>query len=103
MLNDLEGDAFLLAYTMSNLSELGWSAGWMQNLEYVLWHAVTTGRREFGRVTIGSNDIRALKLLSERCGCWIYYEEEQGETAIPLAEWQRKFAQAVEQDSRLLR
>ncbi len=103
MLCDLKEDTFLLAYTMSNISELGWCAGWMQNLEYVLWHAVTSGRREFGRVTIDSDHITALQLLSDRIGGWIYFDDQEEETYIPLAEWQLKFDQVTQANPEVLR
>lgn len=102
MLYDLKGDAWLLAYTMSNISEVAWAAGWMQNLEYVLWHAVAEGPREWGRTLIDEEDIKALKILSARTGGWIYYDDEQEETYIPLTTWQSMFAQAIQDDPNIL-
>jgi hypothetical protein len=102
MMSALEEDQFLLAYTMSNISELGWSASWMQNLEYILWHAVISGRRNFGRVAIDSDHITALKLLSNRVGGWIYYDAEEEETYISLTEWQLKYEKVTQADPNVL-
>jgi hypothetical protein len=96
MMCDLKDDAWLLAYTMSNISERGWAAGWMQNLEYALWHAVVSGSCYYGRTLIADDDIRVLKLLSARVGGWIYFDDEQGEVLLPLAEWQQHYEQAIQ-------
>ena len=103
MLCDLKDDAWLLAYTMSNISERGWAAGWLVNLEYALWHAVVSGRRYYGRTLIGDDDIRVLKLLSNRVGGWIYFDDEQEEVLLPLAEWQQQYEQAVQDNPAVIR
>ncbi len=75
----------------------------MQNLEYVLWHALVSGPREWGRTYIGPDDLTALKLLSDRIGGWIYFDDEQEETYLPLAEWKLKFEEVVQANPSVLR
>lgn len=102
MMCDLKDDTWLLAYTMSNISERGWAASWMQNLEYTLWHAVLSGSRDCGRTLIDDDDIWVLKLLSARVGGWIYFDDEQGEVLLPLAKWQQEYEQAIRANPRIL-
>jgi hypothetical protein len=80
--------AGLLIETMSGISEEYWCAGWMHNLEYMLWDAVM-GRRE----GIGSpEEIEQLKYLSEKCGGWIIWDEQaKGERFIPMQDWLRLY------------
>ncbi len=75
----------------------------MQDLEYVLWHAVVSGCREYGRILIDEDDIRVLKLLSERVGGWIYFDDEQEEVLLPLAEWERRYAQMIQAKPTIIR
>lgn len=95
-------DQWLLAYTMSNISELCYAAMWMENLEYVLWHAVEEGPRRYGRDEISLDNIKALKMLSERCGAWIFFDDADGETPIPLDLWQEKYSQHIQENPRAL-
>ncbi|GAA4495095.1 hypothetical protein GCM10023172_06250 [Hymenobacter ginsengisoli] len=96
-------DQWLLAYTMGNISELAYAASWMDNLEYVLWHALTEGPRRYGRHVINSDDIKALKMLSERCGAWMFFDDTDAETPIPLDLWQEKYAQHIKDNPHALR
>ena len=57
MLKDLNTVEKELAEYMSQISEEAYSAGWFSDLEYILWNAVTGGKREFGRYFISDNDI----------------------------------------------
>jgi hypothetical protein len=80
--------AGLLINVMSAISEERWCAGWMQNLEYVLWDAVI-GRREDN---CSPEEIEQLKYLSERCGGWIVWDEQaKGERFVPMQDWLRLY------------
>ena len=102
MLEDLNPGQQALAKFMSNISERCYGAGWMGNLEYVLWNAVQNGPCVFGHDTISQTDIEQLKQLSQACGCWIYFDDETEETAIEPAKWQKKFAADTVEDPELL-
>lgn len=63
-MNEQKITADLLRRLMSEISEEYWCAGWLIDLERVLWDAVT-GKR----VNICSpEEIEQLKYLSEKCG-----------------------------------
>ena len=80
--------AGLLINVMSAISEERWCAGWMQNLEYVLWDAVI-GRRED---ICSPEEIKQLKYLSEKCGGWIVWDEQaKGERFVPMQDWLRLY------------
>jgi len=80
--------AGLLINVMSAISEERWCAGWMQNLEYVLWDAVI-GRRED---ICSPEEIKQLKYLSEKCGGWIVWDEQaKGERFVPMQDWVRLY------------
>ena len=76
-----------LATYMSDLSEQSYCAGWMDGLEYSLWDAVIHGRRKYGLMEITDEHIAKLKELSGACGGWIIFDDEKGETFVPLDEW----------------
>jgi hypothetical protein len=61
----------------------------MLGLEYVLWNAVNDGPRKYGRLEIAVEHIAKLKELSDACGGWIMFDDEKGETFVPLDEWLR--------------
>lgn len=102
MISELEQDQWLLAYTMSNISERCYYAMWLDNVEYVLWHALEKGPRRYGHGEITTNDIIALKMLSDRCGCWIFFDDVEEETIIPLDLWQKKYSQHIQDNPRAL-
>ena len=86
-----EAQAELRQY-MSDLSEEAYFAGWMQGLEYALWEAVLGERQEYGRLRLSVRQIARLRALSERCDGWIIFDAENGETWVPMAEWQQRFS-----------
>lgn len=92
MLKDLASDQQRLASFMSELSEEGWSAAWMEGLEFALWEAVAGSRKTFGRLEFSSKHIQQLRSLSEACGGWIIFDDESEETWVPADEWKRRFA-----------
>jgi|GEM_PF-915568 len=91
MLKDLNEDQLKLAELMSNISEEGYSAGWMDGLEVSLWAALNGGNRNYGRHEITPSEIEELKFLSEKCGCWIIFDDNNEETPMEVKEWEKKF------------
>ena len=91
MLKDLNADQLKLAQLMSNISEKGYSAGWMQGLEFALWEALIGGDKNYGRHRITQSEIEELKSLSEKCSCWIVFDDNHEELSMKIKEWQREF------------
>ena len=103
MLKDLTKQQRLLADAMSAISEKCWSAGWMSNLEYALWHALISGERKYGQDFITQQDINTLLSLSKECDDWIYLSDTTKETAIELSKWRLKFDQVILQNPEITR
>ena len=91
MINDLTKDERLLAELMSDLSEKCYSAGWMIDLEYVLWDAVISGSRDYGHGTISRDDIEKLIQTSNKVNAWIMFDDKLEEISVPLDIWKVKF------------
>lgn len=85
-----------LAAYMSSLSEAAYAAAWMQHLEFALWHAVVTGPFQYGRLLITQTHIDELRRLSDASKGWVYFDDQNGETWIPLNEWQDVYSQNIE-------
>src|SRR5687768_10007839 len=102
MLNDLTVDQRRLADLMSDLSERCYYAGWLKNLEYVLWDACINGERSFGHDRITQQDIHQLMDYAQTYNCWIYNDKETEETAIDLQLWRDVFAKAVSDDPHII-
>lgn len=102
MRKDLTPKQLALADLMSNISERCYYAGWMQNVEYVLWHAVKSGERKYGHDQITQQDINALNGLSQAAHCWIVHDGTLEETAIELSNWEEKFQSDVQIHPELL-
>lgn len=80
--------ADLLVKLMSGISEESWCAGWLHNLEYILWDAVR-GRRQG---ICSPEEIEQLKYLSEKCRGWIIWDEQaKGERFLPIQDWLRLY------------
>lgn len=84
--------ALALNSLMSEISEDHYCAGWLGGLEYDLWKIVQGGNREFGFGDIAESRVTELKRLSEKAGGWWYYDEENGETFIPMDAWIAMFS-----------
>jgi hypothetical protein len=93
----------LLARIMSDISERCYCAGWIKNLEYVLWHAMITGERKYGHDVITQRDIDTLKLLSDETNSWIFFDDELYEIAIDLVSWHSKFKNVVSSNPEILK
>jgi hypothetical protein len=102
MTPEINPDHWLLAYVMSSISERCYYATWMDNLEYVLWHAVEEGPRRYGHDEINTDDITALKMLSKRCEKWIFFDDVDEETVIPLDLWREEYAHHISKNPRAL-
>jgi hypothetical protein len=94
MLKDLKIYERELADYMSQISEQAYHAGWLAELEYILWSAVIGGKREFGRYFISDEDVETLRSLSAKCNCWIIFDDKNDETAIKLEDWKKMFSES---------
>jgi hypothetical protein len=92
MLKDLNEDQLELAELMSRISEAGYSAGWMMGLEYELWQILNDGKGSFGRHHVTQGELQQLQSLSEKCGCWIVFDDVTEETAVDLEKWKKMFS-----------
>ena len=95
MLKDLNEDEQKLEEFMSWISEEGYSAGWMSDLEYDLWEIVVGGDKSYSRYTLTQDDIDKLNLLSQKCGCWIVFDDVNEETAVDLETWKKMYSDKV--------
>jgi hypothetical protein len=86
-MDEQEITAGLLRNVMSGISEDYWCAGWLHNLEYLLWDAVI-GKRKI----CSPEQVEQLKYLSEKCGGWIIWDEQaKDERFVPMQEWLRLY------------
>jgi hypothetical protein len=81
----------VLAELMSQISEAGFSTGWMDGLEFELWKILNGGNKKYGRYSITQEDLDQLQSLASKCGCWIVFDDENEETAVDLENWKRIF------------
>lgn len=85
-------EARALADYMSELSEQAYYAGWMLELEYELWQALTNGPRKYGRLQVTGSHIAQLLRLSNAAGGWISFDSVHGESFVKLDEWRVQFS-----------
>lgn len=77
--------AYALLYLMEQISEDEWAAGWMSGLEFMLWARVKD------LSTPPDIKTETLRVLSERAGGWIKWDEKLGcPVFVPLEEWERE-------------
>ena len=95
MIDDLTSDEKLLMNYMRDISEHCYDAGWMEHVEYVLWDAVTTGPRKYGRGQITKEDIQQLIQLYTKSNAWIIMDDKTEETAIDMGKWKKRFETEV--------
>ena len=91
MISDLTPVQQQLLSIMGKISERCYTAGWMNNLEYVLWNAVMSGPRKYGQDYITQKDIDELRILSALCNSWIVFDEVKEETSMQLSAWEKKY------------
>jgi hypothetical protein len=87
----LSSDARALATYMSDLSEEFWCAGWMRDLEFMLW-SVIEGKEADASLTLTRNQLATLKSLSNACKGWIVFRRDTQETFVSIPEWVQLFA-----------
>lgn len=83
-----------LRQAMSDLSEDCWCAQWLMGTEFALWRFVQNGPSkwgQWGQGTVGRDDIIELKALSELCKGWFVWDDEKGETFVPMMQWIEMF------------
>jgi hypothetical protein len=83
----LDSKQSALAAKMSDISEEAYCAGWMRDLEHSLWRAVVEGPRRYGWLALTEQHVAELRRLSADCAGWIAWDEELGETWLPMAVW----------------
>jgi hypothetical protein len=71
---------------MHELSEIGTSAGWYHNLEYILWRACRNGQGSLGTYVLAAHDLSALTSLSDRAEGWWTWRNGKREF-VPISEW----------------
>ena len=75
---------------MRDISEDCWCAGWLTDLEFTLWNAVTTGKMGSGWGVVEERDLLRMKYLHELTGgWWIWASGEQRERFVTTDEWLR--------------
>jgi hypothetical protein len=92
MLKDLTPDQLKLCEYMSDLSEDAYCAGWMDGLEYALWEALLGLRGAYGWLELTKEQKEDLRVLSEKCGGWIIFDDEKEETWVAASDWERRFS-----------
>lgn len=86
--------AVLLRQVMSEVSEDLWSAGWLVELEYLLWDAMQGGARlaQFDGSEIPTRTLGRMEELCQQAGGWWYADGEKSiETFISLTAWLDRF------------
>jgi hypothetical protein len=73
---------------MSEISERCYCAGWLIGTETALWRVIRGGNPEWGMGGISPDEVVAMKRLSQACDGWIYFDNTNGQTFIPLGEWE---------------
>ena len=95
MIDDLSPEQRALALAMSNISESAYCAGWMKGLEFALWHFLKTGKRKYGMSQVSDDEIDQLRVLSEKCGGWVCFDDANDETFVPMAKWEEMFRDGI--------
>jgi hypothetical protein len=89
MLENLNKEQLKLSEYMSELSELAYTARWMDKLEFSLWNAMNHKITEYGRLVFTQKIIDNLRELSNKAGGWIVFDEKQEETFLTWQEWNK--------------
>ena len=77
-----------LAGEMSEISELAFCAGWMDELEYRLWEIVQGGPRNYGQITLTDDLLHRLRHLFESLQGWVWFNDElEVEEFIEKGRW----------------
>ena len=103
MRQDLTTEQDILADYMSEISERCYSAGWMTNLEYVLWDTLSSGPRKYGQDFITLQDIDLLKKMTVTTNSWIIFDDLLDEIAFDLKDWEDKFVNDKKNNTQILK
>ena len=72
-----------LQIEISEISEAGYYAGWIRDIEFYLWKIVLNGSEtEFGTKTITEQKIVNLRSLSEQSGGWWHWSKEENDAVF---------------------
>jgi hypothetical protein len=80
-----EGSAFGLLGLMTGLSEDLWCAGWLDDLEYILWDG--SPDQPLGLGVLTRRQRKLLRMLSEECAGWWIWKD--GNPKFVSLEWWR--------------
>ena len=89
-----EPDWRVLAHEMSEISEQGFHAGWMAELEYRLWEIMHGGPRKYGQVVLTDRQLARLRDLAEEVRGWVRFNDEtEVEEFVEREHWQRLYVE----------
>src|SRR5690349_19338601 len=103
MLQELTIEQRKLANLMSSISEECYYAGWLQNLEYVLWDSIMNGERKYGHGFISQKQIDLLRMYAKDANSWIVFNDDKEETAIDLQTWEVIFKETISKNPELIK
>ena len=86
-MNNLNENQLKLAKYMSALSEIAYTASWMENLEFSLWKGMNNEIASYGRLTFTQEIRDKLKRLSDNIGGWIYFNDKDEEIFVDWKKW----------------
>ena len=93
MTSQLNSRQRALAQAMGDISERGYSASWLDRLEFLLWHHLITNDKKIGRITLTEEEKESLRSLASECGGWIIFDDIEAEEFGPLPRWKQMYAE----------
>jgi len=66
----------------------------MDGLEFALWKLVIDGPYTYGQFRFSNEDKESLVELSSACNGWIMFQDQLGETFVPISQWLEIFSAA---------
>ena len=94
-LTDAQWDLF---DRMSGISEDCYCAGWLHDIEYVIWRALAHGANSVAPLRMDARRLRRCQALSAELNGWIFWDD--GPQFAPMAQWLEMVAR---HDARLQR
>jgi hypothetical protein len=78
----------MLLQLIRDTSEECWCAGWLVDLEFILWDAMLTGKANFGWGAANERYLIRMRYLHELAGgWWTLPKGEEFERFVPTEEW----------------